>query len=97
MLSKSSFTSWMISPFLVYFEWLLLSFYMPCIEVSKVKALVTLNSFQITTRAVLYLVFSWENLHMLKSKMGSIEAMIFGRRRVLVQESKPSFGALLQP
>ena len=46
-------------------------FCFPCIEVSRVKLFVTLNSFHTTTLAVLYLVFSWENLHRLKSNMGS--------------------------
>ena len=96
--SKSSLTSWMISPLRAnVFPREAACFYIPNWEVSSVKLFVTLNSFQITTLAVLYLVFSWENLHILKSKIGSTEAMIFGKRRVLVQESRPSFGALLQP
>ena len=69
----------------------------PNIEVSKVKLFMTLNSFQTTTLAVLYFILSYENKQSLKSKIGSLEAIILGKSLVLVQESRPSLGALLHP
>jgi len=96
MLSKSCMTSCLKGNLRPYTP---LIFYLcfECILVSSVKLFVTLNSFQTTTLAVLYFVFSYENLHMLKSNICSYEAKILGSNLVFVHESRPSLGALLQP
>ena len=84
MLSKSAETS-CLHLFLAY------------IDVSKVKLFVTAISFHTTTLAVLYLVFSYENLHFEYSMIGSYCANILGSNLVLVHEVSPSLGALLHP
>jgi hypothetical protein len=62
-----------------------------------VKLFITLNSFHTTTLAVLYFIFSYEKRQSLKSKIGSIDAIIFGNSLVFVHDKIPSLGALLHP
>jgi hypothetical protein len=58
-------------------------------DVSKVKLLVILSSFQQTTLAVLSLLFSTLNLQSLKLNKGVIVARTLGNNLVLVHDSNP--------
>lgn len=73
------------------------NFYFENIEVSKVKLLVILNSFQATILPVFSLHLSILNLQSLKLKRLLIEPNILGNSLVFVQERIPSLAALLHP